>query len=357
MDGANGRYRAVFEEAPDAILLVDPHGVILEANHAAARLFGYAPGELSGIEVEALVPAARRDAHRRHRAGYGHTPRARPMGVGMELVAARRDGSEVPVEISLSPIRGDDGEVVIAVVRDLRERRRLRDFGTAALRAAEDERGRIARELHDDTAQTLSSLLIRTRVMQQRLEDPEARAALDGLRAELRRSVEGIRLIARGLRPPELGDVGLGAALKAHMRAHVPGGVLELEAAGLEDRLPEAESLAVYRVVQEALSNAVRHGGGAGIRVRVHESNGGLLVEVTDRGKGFDPDATLEPGAGLGLTGMRERAELAGGRLEIRSSPGSGTCVRLWVPAREDVPDPAADTLVLAGYVLGEAGV
>jgi PAS domain S-box-containing protein len=327
-------YRTLFENAPDGILLVDEGGRVLEANREAARLFGYARDELEGMQVERLVPPEVRSEHHAHRESYARDPRPRPMGIGMELAGLRKDGSRVPVEISLSPLPTEGPLVVITVVRDLTERRRLRDFGTGAVRAAEEERRRIARELHDDTAQRLAALIIRLHVAEQRSGEEGTAAELAALREELYGAVEGIRRMARGLRPPELEDLGLAAALRAHVRERFTEGRVHVSLEGPGDGVPldTDTALAVYRVAQEALSNAARHSGADHIALRTMDVGGELVLEVRDDGCGFDPRRLREPGSGLGLLGMRERAGAAGGRLEVDSAPSRGTLVRLTVP-------------------------
>src|SRR5690348_1800142 len=112
-------YRAVFEAAPDGILVVDHRGFIHSANPMAGRLFGYAHDELVGENVDILVPKATRGIHSDHRARYVRTPRSRPMGVELELRGSRKDGTEFPVEISLSPWESPEGVRIIVVVRDV----------------------------------------------------------------------------------------------------------------------------------------------------------------------------------------------------------------------------------------------
>ena len=177
---SHGDYAAVFGASPDAILLVDASGRIREANPMAGKMFGFAREELIGSEIEILLPQAVRNAHVGHRRGYAHAPQARPMGIGMELGAQRKDGTEFPVEVGLSPWVTDAETFTIAAVRDVSQRAQLRKFGAAALEASEAERMRIARELHDDTAQRLSALLLRLRLLERNA--PEVAGLVEGFR-------------------------------------------------------------------------------------------------------------------------------------------------------------------------------
>lgn len=331
-------YRQVFEASPDGIVIVDREGTIREVNPRAEEMFGYPREELLGREVEMLVPDASRSVHRRERDRYVEDPAPRPMGAGRELEGRHRDGTVFPVEISLSPVRTETGELVIATVRDLRRRQRLRDFGADALGAAEEERQRIARELHDDTAQRLSALLVRIRA-ESRGGDGDSHPFLEELRSEILEITEGVRRIARGLRPPALQDAGLGAALQSHVRAVADGASadVDLSVDRVDEILDQDAKLALYRIAQEALSNALRHSGAERVEVVVREREGGALLEVRDDGRGFDVRHVPEAeGRGLGILGMHERAHGAGGQLEIESAPDRGTTVRAVVPGSDD---------------------
>jgi PAS domain S-box-containing protein len=324
-------YRVVFDAAPDGILLVDQDGRIRESNPRMLELFGYDRGELEGASVERLIPPELDQVHRAHRHSYMKAPRSRPMGVGMELEGVRKDGARIPVEISLSPFESGDETWVVAVVRDVSERRRLRTFGVGALQAAEDERRRIARELHDDTAQALAAVLLRLRLLERARSEEERRAIISDMHDQLEEAAEGVRRISRGLRPPALEDVGVVAALQAHARGVERSSDLRVEvvADAVDGILGEHERLVLYRVVQEAVTNVVRHSGAGRAEVRVRRVTEGVLVEVEDEGKGFDPARPGGREAGLGLMGMRERAASVGGSLEIVSGEGRGTVVRL----------------------------
>lgn len=337
LDLAAAEYRAVFDAAPDGIVLVDAEGTIRDLNPQALLQFGYERDELIGQPVEVLVPDHRRDAHRRHRDEYLEDPRARPMGIGLELAGRRKDGTTFPVEISLSPMETDVGGFVVSVIRDVSERKMLRDFGIGALRAAEDERQRIARELHDDTAQRLAALLVRLQVA---IREPDAarhREMLERIREDVLETADAVRRIARGLRPPALDEVGVAAAIRSHVEALRKAYDLEVELVidGDEPRLgPDAE-LAVYRIVQEALANVVRHAAASRATVAIGVEDGRIVATVEDDGRGFDSGTPGDPPRGLGLIGMRERARNAGGRLTIESEPERGTRVSVEIPARD----------------------
>lgn len=327
-------YRAVFETAPDGILVVNAHGVVHDLNPAVEGLFGYAREEILGEAVEMLLPQAFREAHVEHRRRYQRNPHARPMGAGMELVARRKDGSEFPVEVSLSPWAHDGHNCVICIVRDVTERKRMRDFSEGALRSVEEERQRIARELHDDTAQRLATLMLRVRLLA--LESDGARRAqgLEELREQILEAAEGVKRIARGLRPPELEEVGLRTALQAHLRGLREGAEfgVEVDMDPVEHLLDLEGKLCLYRVIQESLSNALRHSGATRARVTVRAGNGRVVAVVEDEGRGFAASRIAAGGGGLGLVGMQERALMLGGRVTVDSAPGEGTRVRIELP-------------------------
>ena len=326
-------YRAVFESAPDGILVVNDRGRIVEVNPCILAQFGYTAAELIGESVEILVPESQRAAHERHRTRFRTEPVLRPMGVGLVLVGRRKDGSGFPVEISLSPWKTDEGNFVIGMIRDETERSQLRAFGQAAIKAAEEERRRISRELHDDTAQRLAALLIHLRLVELEEVGEHHETLMQELRTGLQEVAEGVSRIARGLRPPALEDAGVVAALQAHIRNLFENQTIRtsFDAGAVDQLLSEDGKLVLYRVVQEALSNVVRHSGAATVNVAIHAEESEVVVVVEDDGDGFD-GRRIGEGAGLGLLGMKERAVSAGGSVRIDSAPGGGTRVRLSIP-------------------------
>ncbi len=331
-------YRAIFEASPDGCLVVDSEGRIRDLNPQAEVLFGWPREDLLGQPVEVLVPQDQRPGHEHHRADYAADPHSRPMGAALDLSGLRRDGSRFSAEISLSPWTSADGEErVICCVRDVSDRKRLRDFSEGMLRATEDERRRIARELHDDTAQRLATLILRVRVLADEADGEIRHTLLGEIREEIVETVEGVKRIARGLRPPELGEVGLAAALQSHLRGLREGTGFDVEAevAPVDSLLDSDERLLIYRVVQEALSNVMRHADVRVARLVVDIDDGTVFAEVSDSGRGFELGRSHEGGGGLGLLGMQERAKMFGARLLIETAPGEGTRVRLELPKTE----------------------
>lgn len=331
-------YEVLFNAAPDAIVIVDRGGLITAANPRAETMFGYSREELIGQGVELLVPESMRAPHARLRGNYTAHPRTRPMGSGIELSARDKQGTQFPVEISLSAIESEPDVAVIAIIRDVRERKRLRAFGRQALRAMEAERKRVALELHDETIQTLVALLIRLKVVQRKPAEAGSPQFLDELRSEIAEAAEGVRRMAGALRPPELDALGVGAAIESHARVLSETTMLPIsvEVDSLEQELSQDVQLALYRIVQEALSNTLRHAKAEWATVRLRHQAGSIVVEIEDDGSGFDVlEVMASDQRGLGLFGILERAAYAGGRAEFDSRPGEGTRVIATFPVEE----------------------
>jgi two-component system, NarL family, sensor histidine kinase UhpB len=221
---------------------------------------------------------------------------------------------------------------------DTEHRRRLRTIAVTALGAAEEERKRIARELHDVSAQELAALHIRLRVARNLADAEQRDHMLLELSEDLGRQINELRTMAGGLRPPALDMLGLGPAIEALARTLGEHGDVRVRArtepvAGLLDATAE---LAIYRIVQEALANAAKHAGATQVDVELSRRNGALYASVHDDGRGFDLDAAMRHGA-IGLFGMQERAAYIGGAVAIDSRPGAGTRVEISIPLGEAV--------------------
>ena len=332
-------YRAVFEASPDATLIVDSEGLILDVNEQAVRMFGWSREALTGALVERLVPSKKRGAHLEHRKRYVREPRSRPMGARLELYAVRKDGTEFPVEISLSPwIPPRGAGQVICAIRDISAWERMRKRSELMMAAMEQERKRLSLELHDEVLQCLVSLKIRVRLMRDETDDGKRAREGEQIRGEILDTFNAVKRMIGGLRPPELERQGLTGALRDHFRLLRDSGGFQVDAevGDVDDELDEMTALALYRVVQEAVANAARHSGERSATVRVASGGGCVVAEIRDRGRGFE---LRDPGSAgpydqMGITGMTERAAMVGGDVTIETAPGRGTLVRLTIPVR-----------------------
>ena len=248
----------------------------------------------------------------------------------MEKVDLGRPGPLLPASIDGVGETEEVERIELAFLRMMRrleaERRRA---GSAALQAQEQERTRVARDLHDEVNQSLTGLLLRLEAARE-AAPPELEAELAETKALANQAMRELLSLARQLRPTALDDLGLVAATAGQVeqlgRGEIEAG---FEAEGDFSDLGDDAQLVVYRVAQEALSNAARHSGARRVEVRLRRLGGGVELAVDDDGRGFAFD---ESEGGLGIAGMRERALLIGGELTIESRPGRGTTVRLHVP-------------------------
>lgn len=339
------RLHVLSESALDAVVVADEHGLVVEWSPQAERLFGWTRAEAVGRDVgELLVPPERRAEHAAglRRAAAGGEPVL--LGRRVEMEALARDGRRVPVELSLVAARLSDRPLHVAWLRDIGDRRaaeaeRARHLVTeTALRRElqatlarlvelqEAERRAVATELHDEVGQLLTGL----RLALERLppERPERAVTLD----LVHRATARVRDLSMDLRPPGLDELGLLPALQWNLRrfGEASGVAVALRQHGCERRFAPAVELAAFRIVQEALTNVARHSGAREAQVDLWAGAGLLTLEVSDRGRGFDPGGP--PRASTGLAGMRERAAMVGGEFLLDSAPGRGTLVRAELP-------------------------
>ena len=229
-------------------------------------------------------------------------------------------------------------------------RTRQQELARRVLESEERERQRIAHELYSGTAQTLAGVLIRLRIAERHLSSG-ADGSITEIREEVVSALEEIRGVARRLRPPELDELGVKVALEAHARSLGEGRRIEFRFHGDVPPMSRESSLALFRIVQEALSNAVLHSGADTVQVRFSREGESVVAEIVDDGHGFDLGTALaQTGQSLGLFGMHERAGYVQGELSLESGPGRGTRVRVVIPfAPRREPGPAhgtADRLV-----------
>ena len=217
-----------------------------------------------------------------------------------------------------------------AVAVDLSERI-ARDALRRVVEAQEAERKRLARELHDETGQALTSILLGLKGLEETLATDDSRSAVGDLRQLVVSTLQDVRRLAVELRPSALDDLGLVAAIDRLARSFGESGIqVEVEAHIGEQRLPEAVETTLYRIVQEALTNVAKHANAERMSITLTRRDATVVAIVEDDGTGFDPEASAREG--LGLLGMRERLALVGGKLRIEAAPGTGTTIAAEVP-------------------------
>ena len=327
------QYASIFAGAPDGIIVVDQRGIIVATNARACEQFGYGKGELAGASIETLVPPRLRGAHAGLRTQFDPEVGWRPMGAGLAISGIRKDSSEFPLEISLAALDGGRDSFVVASVRDLSDWDRDRKMRSATIRATERERHRISAELHDDTLQHCAALLIQLRLLANGAP-PELGDQILEVRNQLEGVARKIRRIASGLRPPDLDHVGIEGALRAWIRIQEGLGEeprFRISVERVDEALTAEERLTVFRILQEAITNAVNHAEASLIEVRLGIRDGRVIGSVTDDGTGFDFAEARDRPTGLGLAGMLERANMIGAelRLDTRIRHGSSVNVRV----------------------------
>jgi two-component system sensor histidine kinase DegS len=333
-------YRGLFENATEAILLHALDGKIIGANQACEELCGYSREELAKMDITDFLAGESLETVREivRKLLAGEATRG-----AYELRMTKRDGTEATVEIMPSLIvRGGEPLGVQVIMRDVTEQRRmqenLRFYVSQVLKAQESERLRIARELHDDTAQALTGISRRLDMLASGGTEmsPEVAERLDELREQTDSALDGVRRFSQDLRPPVLDDLGLLPALKwlAIALEEQDGIGANIRMLGEPRRLPRDTELALFRIAQEALSNVRKHARASAVELMVDFRDGHIKLVVADNGSGFDLQRSAsDVSAGkLGLIGMQERARLLGGTIDIQSAPGEGTSVVVTVP-------------------------
>ena len=321
----------LLEALPDAVVIVDAEGRIVYANALLEALSGYRREELHGQLIERLVPERFRNLHTSHRRSYVANPRARPMGVNLDIYLRRSDGTEFPADIALSPLPTASGMVVVAALRDATERKQAQE--RLHRLAVLEDRERIAKELHDGVIQALFAVGMNLQATEANASDPEAvRARLGGAVDSIDIAIRDLRNYIFGLRPGILADRQLDQALRQLVEDfQVKSGivtVVEIDAR-LAAQFGNAATQLV-QVVREALSNVARHAHATTCRVSLAQRDSRAVLEIDDDGRGFNPGRSRS--AGQGLRNMRERVEAIGGAFSIESSAAEGTTVRVELP-------------------------
>ncbi|WP_175959095.1 PAS domain S-box protein [Burkholderia pyrrocinia] len=347
------RMMGIIRSSMEAIITIDEKQTVVIFNPMAEQVFGVSAMEAIGAPLSRFIPERFRAAHARHVDQFGVTGVSeRQMGRQRVLFGLRASGEEFPIEASISQIRDASGKLYTVMLRDITERLRaenalkqsreeLRELSANLQNVREEEKTRIARELHDDLGQQLTALKMDLSVVEQQLRVP-GRAQpdegmlshLQGMRRLIDATVASVRRIAADLRPVMLDDLGLVPAIEwlandftnrygIDVERHIETGGLTFTSAG---------ATTLFRIVQEALTNVARHADATRVALRLDIEDGFCVLRVADNGRGAAPGGTVHEDKSFGLIGIRERAHMLGGTVTIDTALARGFSITVALP-------------------------
>ena len=373
-DNSEAYFRNLLESAPDAMVIIDERGKIAIVNGQAETMFGYSRGQMLGKAVETLLPERLRKRHVGHRTSFVKSPSLRPMGVGLDLAARRSDGSEFPVEISLSPVDSANGRFVSSVIRDVTARKRMEDDIIEARREAERANKAnsafLAAASHD-LRQPVQALSLLNGALRRTVKDERALEMIDSQQhsltamTNLLNSLLDISRLDAGAVTPELEEFPIRRLvdrLSHEFARQAQHNSLKFTWSA-SDAVVNSDPNLLAEIIQNFVSNAIRYTDAGSIRLECVDDAGACRVKVTDTGIGIDADQLDDifrefhqckaPGAskegfGLGLAIVKRLSDLLDLEVSVRSEIGKGSCFSVAIPvtasssAADDDAQPSA---------------
>lgn len=325
------RLKAVVETAVDGIITIDERGTIETVNPAVTQIFGYDADDMLGRNVSMLMPVYYEVKHDEYLAHYLATGERKIIGIGREVEGLRNDGSVFPLELAVSETNVNEHRFFTGIVRDVTERHLAEQAIRESEAAIENERNRIARDLHDSVTQTLfaASMIADVLPIMWETKPEMARTRLQELRELSKGALAEMRTLLLELRPAALANAELDQLLQQLAEATIGRYRLpvQLNIPGDINELPSDWWVAIYRITQEALNNAGKHANATNLSINMERDGDRFCLVIEDDGCGFDPNQVK--GGHFGLSTMRERAESINATLVIESQVDQGTTVRL----------------------------
>lgn len=339
---SEARLGDILDIAEDAIIVIEHDRAIMLFNQGAAKLFGYEPDEVLGQPIDLLLPERYRVGHASHIAEFAKSPdSSRRMARPREVFGLRKDGSEFPAEASISKLIVGEGTTFTVIVRDITDRLRteqqLQSLTTELITAQEEERRRIARELHDDVNQRLALLAIEMGKFTFAPATMASQAAetVQSLAQQLAKISDDVRRMAYQFHPSILDDLGLTTALQQltnEWSTKTGVKVVVVQEEEMARLLPRNICSCLYRVTQESLANIMKHARATRVEVELTCDTEEVTLSVYDNGVGFDLKEIQARHPGLGLVNMRERVRSVRGHIDLNSKPGLGTHITVQIP-------------------------
>ncbi|MBE7498443.1 MAG: PAS domain S-box protein [Verrucomicrobiaceae bacterium] len=338
LQASEQRATAIVETAVNAIITIDENCIIETVNSATERLFGFTREEMIGRNISMLMPNPYRDRHDSYVKNYLRTGVKRIIGIGREAVGQRKDGSVFPLDLSVGEAVLPSGRrIFTGIIRDLTERKALED---KILHISEEEQARIGQDIHDDLCQQLAAIGCLVKVAQKNLAKqnyPEAENLAE-IVSLLSKANTRARETSRGLMPVVLDSSGLMDALKELAASTTRAYEIDCDFRFANPVVVKDAKMAVqlFRIAQEAVSNAVKHSQATRVDIRLAREHGSIVLIVRDNGIGI-PDKPSQ-GTGMGLLTMNHRAQMMGGTISVSPRSTGGTQVTCSVPAPPKAP-------------------
>lgn len=342
---ANDLYQHTVNSVMDAIVAIDERQHIVLFNPAAEQMFGRRASEVVGQSFDLLIPEVIRNRHQGHVARYAtQESGSRSMNASLQITGKRADGQEFPIESTISKSFVDGKLQMTAVLRDVTVHRQaeldlrtlnaqLRGLATSLQSVREEERSRIARELHDQLGQQLTGIKLSFSWLANRLKEGRSATpdAVDEIRYLLDAAITSVRRISTELRPRILDDLGFTEALSAQILEFAKHSnlIVSLNLSAAQEIYDDAQATALFRIAQEALTNVARHANASHVNIDLMTEYDSLVLRVHDNGQGMQE--TVRPGS-IGLVSMRERAISIGAQFNIASCAGAGTTIEVVIP-------------------------
>jgi len=339
--------RTILDNAFDAIITMDEDGLITTWNQRAVKIFGWHADEVVGKRlVDIIIPSQYRKDHIKGLERFLDTGIGKILNQQIQMAALRQDGTEFPVELAISAIKSEESYIFTGIIRDITERKRaeknllntreqLRNLSNRLQSAREEERTRIAREIHDELGQTLTALKFDLTWINKNLFQPDAAVVekIISMTDQIENTVQMVQRIASELRPQILDILGLCEALKWLSKEFQKrtGIQCELTIHPNHIDLDQERATAFFRIYQEALTNVARHANAGLVQSSFEKQDKQLVLKVKDNGKGMDISKAEDPES-FGLIGIRERILVFGGETSIQSNRGEGTLITISIP-------------------------
>ncbi|MBC3880206.1 PAS domain-containing sensor histidine kinase [Undibacterium sp. LX40W] len=346
------RLVGVIETAMDGILTIDDQYKIVLVNPAAAKVFGYEVEQMLGQPIDVVIPMRHRHVHSKHVETFGqHGTTRRQMGTSFEdfyVTGLHANGSEFPIEASISSLVENGRRFYTVIFRDINERKiakeklaqyhtQLSQLSSALQSIREEERKHIARELHDDLGQLLAALRMDLSLLQRDQSMTEkSRMTLSSMDQLLLTSITTLRRIATDLRPRALDEGGLFFALQTLQKEFSQRHGVHCDLIADEEQLilNDEKSTAIFRIVQESLTNVARHAKANHVKISFERDDNSLYLRIKDDGRGIEEGA-MNKTRSFGLVGMRERIKALNGSFQLESAVGKGTQIDVKIPVND----------------------